>query len=212
MSCCQCQGIEKEFNDKYVTKAFKAYNKNGPSKTTKILIKLLKENGVKGETLLDIGGGIGAIQLELFKEGLTGSFMVDASAPFLNTARKESKLQGFEERVKYYQGDFVELAKEIEKTSIVTLDKVLCCYDNLQALVKLSARKAKQLYGVIYPRDTWWVKASFSFFNFFLWLSRNPFRVFIHSSDKVNKLVHAEGLKKKNYYKTFMWQVVLYTH
>ena len=211
MSCCQCAGIEKEFNDKYVNKAVKGYYKKGSAKNTKMLISMLKETGVKGETLLDIGGGVGAIQIELFKEGLKNALAVDASPAFLNAAKKESKSQGFEDLIKYYQGNFVDLAKDLENTSIVTLDKVICCYDDMEALVKLSAKNA-QLYGLIFPRDTWWVKTAFAFSNFFLWISRSPFRIFIHNSEKVNSLINEVGLKKKKHSYTGMWQVILYTH
>ncbi len=38
MDCCQCQGIEARFDQKYVAKKLKAYRKKGPKKTTWQLI------------------------------------------------------------------------------------------------------------------------------------------------------------------------------
>jgi magnesium-protoporphyrin O-methyltransferase len=37
----------------------------------------------------------------------------------------------------------------------VTLDRVICCYPDVQALVGLSAARARHLYGVVYPQDGW---------------------------------------------------------
>jgi hypothetical protein len=65
MTCSQCQGIEDLFSEEYVAGELKRYRRRGPDKTTRILIEALKKDGVEGETLLDIGGGLGAIQHEL---------------------------------------------------------------------------------------------------------------------------------------------------
>ena len=69
MTSCQCQGIEAQFNDREAAKKLAEYQKNGPAGTTRILIEALKAKEIEGSTLLDIGGGIGAIQLELLKAG-----------------------------------------------------------------------------------------------------------------------------------------------
>lgn len=60
MDCCQCQGIEMRFDQKYVARKLKEYRKTGPKKTTRQLIEALRAEGIAGMTLLDIGGGVGA--------------------------------------------------------------------------------------------------------------------------------------------------------
>jgi magnesium-protoporphyrin O-methyltransferase len=62
VDCCQCQGIEAEFNQETAAKQLRRYRENGPAKTTVMLTNALTQEGVEGMTLLDIGGGIGAIQ------------------------------------------------------------------------------------------------------------------------------------------------------
>ena len=70
MSCCQCQGIETQFDRKSVAKDLEHYRKKGPNKTTNMLIEALKAEGIEEMVLLDIGGGVGAIQHELLKPAL----------------------------------------------------------------------------------------------------------------------------------------------
>ena len=65
----QCQGMETFFDNKTAVGDLKAYRKKGPSKTTRMLIDALKAQGVEDMTLLDIGGGVGAIQHELLNSG-----------------------------------------------------------------------------------------------------------------------------------------------
>jgi hypothetical protein len=62
MRCCQCEGIEREFNAEGAESEIDEYRTEGPTETTQFLIDALTDQGVEGLTLLDIGGGVGAIQ------------------------------------------------------------------------------------------------------------------------------------------------------
>ena len=199
------------FDDKTATKELKAYRKKGPNKTTRILIDTLKAEGVEKMTLLDIGGGVGAIQHELLAAGVDSAVNVDASRAYIKVAQDEARQRGYTTQVDYYHGNFVNLAPDLIAVDIVTLDRAICCYHDMPALVGLSSQKARKLYGVVYPRDTWWTKIGMTILNFGLWLRRNPFRVFVHSSEAVETVLRNNGLKKCFYRKTFLWQVAVFT-
>src|SRR3990170_4333438 len=175
MNCCQCQGIEELFDQQYVYKELSRYRARGPDKTTRMLTEAIKEAGVAGLSLLDIGGGVGAIQHELLGAGVDHATNIDASTAYLSAARDEVERRGNAERVSYHHGNFVDLATDIEPADIVTLDRVICCYPDMEELVGLSAAKAGRLYGLVYPRDTWWVKFGLALMNFFLRLQRSSF-------------------------------------
>jgi 2-polyprenyl-3-methyl-5-hydroxy-6-metoxy-1,4-benzoquinol methylase len=129
------------------------YLHRGPARTTRLLLDVLRAEGVEATILLDIGGGVGAIQLEMLVAGVRSATDVDASGAYLEIAREEAQRRGYGDRLTYRHGDFVELAQEIEPADIVTLDRVVCCYHNMPALVGASSAKARQLYGLVYPRD-----------------------------------------------------------
>jgi magnesium-protoporphyrin O-methyltransferase len=210
MTCCQCQGLETFFDKKIAARELKKYRKKGPNKTTRLLIDALKADGVEGSTLLDIGGGVGAIQHELLEAGASHATSVDASSAYLKTAKEEAERRGHADRVRYHYGDFVELAAEIPPAEIVTLDRVICCYHDMKALVGLSLSKAGRLYGVVYPRDLWWVKAGVAVANFFQRLLRRQFRVFVHPTEEVDGMVRSSGWQRRFYHTTALWQVVVY--
>ena len=77
---------------------------------------------------------------------------MEASAAYLAAAREETARRGHTDRLKAHHGDFVALAPEIPSADIVTLDRVICCYRDMPALVAQSAARARKLYGVVYPR------------------------------------------------------------
>ncbi|MEO8563899.1 MAG: hypothetical protein ABI601_17600 [bacterium] len=55
-------------------------------------------------------------------------------------------------------GDFVEIVAEVDQADDVSLDKVVCCYHDMESLLAVSAVHARRRYGVVYPRDGWWVR------------------------------------------------------
>ena len=73
MKCCQCQGIESQFNGKQAAKELNSYRRRGPRKSTRMLIEALGAEGVNGMTPLDIGGGVGTIQHGLLGTGVSSS-------------------------------------------------------------------------------------------------------------------------------------------
>jgi 16S rRNA A1518/A1519 N6-dimethyltransferase RsmA/KsgA/DIM1 with predicted DNA glycosylase/AP lyase activity len=210
MKCCQCQGIECSFDEENARKKLDGFRKNGPAKTTRILIDALKAAGVEGRTLLDVGGGVGAIQHELAAAGASRMISVEASTAYHEAVREEAERRGYADRVSYQHGDFVDLAPDIEPVDVVTLDRVVCCYHDAEGLVGSSAALAGRLYGLVYPRDAWWVKLYTALANISYKIQRNPFRLFVHPTREVDALVRRHGLKPRFYRRVRTWQVVVY--
>ena len=210
MNCCQCCGIDKVFSAKVAAKELKAYRKNGPHKATSVLIDALKAEGAEGMTLLDIGGGVGAIQHELLKDGVTTATNVDASSAYSEAAKQEADRLGLSDRVTYHFGDFVALAPQIEPADIVTLDSAICCYHDVEALVGESSQRALKLYGYVYPKVTWWMKVFVSVENLYYRVRRNPFRMYLHPSEAIEAVLHRNGLRRRFYRTKQLWQVVVY--
>ncbi len=211
MSCPQCQGIERFFDSKQAQADLEDYRRNGPPHQTRLLLDALRSAGVEGRSLLDIGGGIGAIQHELIKAGISAVTDVDASSAYLNAAKEEAGRIGYADRVRYVHGDFVALAEQIEMADVVTLDRVLCCYPDVRALVNLSSARAGRLYGIVYPRYTWWARLAGKVINSLLRLQRTPFRFFTHAPDEVEAVLRENGLRRTFHRNSGFWQVAVYS-
>ncbi len=59
--------------------------------------------------------------------------------------------------------------------------------------------------------DTRQSEAAVKIGNFFLWLSRNPFRIYAHPTKEVEEIVLAEGLHRIFYKRVGFWQVIVYS-
>jgi len=211
MNCCQCQGIEEKFDQEYVAKKLETYRGKGPKATTRQLIEAIKAQGVEGKKLLDIGGGVGDIQHELIRSGVEHATDNEASTAYLEACQLEAERQGHADQIDHIPGNFVEVAAQIPPADIVTLDRVICCYHDMEPMVELSAQKAQALYGLVYPRDKWWVKvATLLYYNARHWLRRNPMRNYVHPTKEVHAVIERNGLKRKYLKEMGAWQVVVY--
>ena len=76
------------YNEKSAASELREYRQKGPIPSTRALIEALRAAGVEGATLLDIGGGIGAIQHELLDAGVARATSVDASGPSMRRERR----------------------------------------------------------------------------------------------------------------------------
>ncbi len=211
MDCCQCQGFEMKYDQRYVARKLKKYHRNGPKKTSQQLIEALQAKGVSGMTLLDIGGGIGEIQHALLRSGISSATDSEASTVYMETCRQEAERQGHADRIFHVPGDFVEVAKDIAPADIVTLDRVICCYRDMPALVNLSTQKARKMYGIVYPLDRWWITLAMEFYyNFRAWAQHNPMRNFVHPSEEVEAIIQSNGLSRCFYRLMGPWQVEVF--
>jgi tRNA1(Val) A37 N6-methylase TrmN6 len=210
MTCPHCVGAEEFFDSKEARRDLKRYRAKGPMKTAQMLLAALKAADVTGKRLLDIGGGVGALQHELLAAGAASAVDIDGSTAYIAAAQEEADRVGTRDRVEYHHGDFLDVAPNLERAEIVTLDRVLCCYPDVDALVRGSTELANEFYGVVYPRRSIAAKAFVRIGNAFLRLKGNAFRAFVHDPKHVDSLVRGAGFEPRYEGKTLVWHVVLY--
>ncbi len=104
----------------------------------------------------------------------------------------------------------MQMADEIRAADIVTLDRVICCYNDMKSLVRLSTERAKKLYGVVYPRDHLISEVLRLITDFVHWLKRSNYREILHSPTEVDRLIRKAGLKPFFDQQTIIWKVVVY--
>jgi predicted TPR repeat methyltransferase len=210
MTCQHCCGAEKIFDDKEARKNLKRYRRKGPRNTTKRLLKALDNINVSGNSLLDIGGGVGAIQQELLARGLASSTGVDASQSYINAAKELMKENHHEDRMSFTYGDFMDVHEGVDHHDLVTLEKVVCCYPHVKELINHSASKASKIYALVYPIDNWLSKFINKLGRIFLSLTKNPFRPYIHSEKMMHSLILENGFERTHHSTVFPWKVAVY--
>lgn len=210
MDACGCDGGFEIFDAKTAEEDVERYRAHGPDATTAMLVEMIRDRGVSGASVLDIGGGIGVVDHELLRAGAGHAVIVDASAPAVQAARDEARRRGTLDRLTFVDGDFVSRASEVDVADIVTLDRVICCYPDVDSLVRLSATRARSLYGLVLPRDRRLLRWSLPLLNAWFRIRGFRYRTFLHRNARVDDIVAKAGLRPVREQQTFVWRVVLY--
>ena len=208
-SGCAC-AVGNEFGERLARHDQKSYRKDGPARTTVWLIDGLADGGVAGRTVLDIGAGVGAVHLGLLAAGAASAVDVDGSPAYVAVAREEAARLGRSADVRHETGDFVELAASLEPADLVALDRVVCCYPDMNALVQRSVALTRHRFGLVYPRHTWWIRAGSGFLNALSRLFRQRFRIWVHPTANVEAIMREAGFVPRLRRSTIFWQVIVY--
>jgi len=213
MTCC-CSDFggaaDLQFTQKKAAQELARYRRKGPGPTT----RLLQDGLTKAETidglLLDIGCGIGSLTFGLLDAGATGAVAVDASSAYISAATEEAGRRGVTHAVRFVHGDFVTVASRLPVASVVTLDRVVCCYPACDLLLGEGLARAERSIALSYPRDAWHVRAGIAIENGMRRLAGNPFRTFVHPVGRMEQLITQAGFELVSRRETLAWAVDVY--
>lgn len=212
-ACCsafEC-AADQQFNEKKATEELKRYRTKGPGHTTRLLQEGLGHAGPLSGTLLDIGSGIGSLTFGLLDRGVTHAVAVDASSAYNNVARQEAIRLGRADAVRFVHADFVSVAAALPAATLVTLDRVVCCYPSYKALLNAALDHAEQYLALSFPRDVWYVRLGVTLENAQRRLTKSPFRTFVHPAARMEELIRSAGFERSTRRETWMWSVDVYT-
>lgn len=207
---CGCDPFAAIFDRRTAEHDRDRYRKRGPDPTTRYLIELIRPYCGTGSTVLDIGAGVGIIDRSLLAAGAGRAVLVDASPAYLHVAREEGRIAGMLDRMEFVQGDFVREAAAIDRADLVTLDRVVCCYADMEQLVELSTRRADVAYGLVLPRERRGTRLVLDVLNLWYRLRGQAYRAYVHSNARVDEIAAAAGLRPRAERLTWIWRVVVY--
>jgi SAM-dependent methyltransferase len=210
VSCCDPGLYDDRFDARSAELQLREYRRNGPGAWTRRLIDELAAGGVEGSTVLDIGAGVGAVHHALLEAGAERAIDVDASGPYIDAARGEAARRGLADRIEYRKGDAVTLAPELPPADLVALDRVVCCYPDMEGLVTAAASRTRRRLGMILPRDDAWVRALLALGNGWNALRGDPFRLHAHRTTDVTRVATAAGLVERSAHRGVFWQSLVF--
>jgi len=208
--CCSCC-YDDEFDQRHAEGKLRDYRRKGPGRTSLALADALAKGGVEGRSVLDIGAGVGAVHHLLLERGAAIATDVDASRPYLDAARSEAERRGLADRVRFEYGDFVALAPAIEPADLVALDRVVCCYGDVDALVGRAADLTRRRLGIVIPPDGRIAGLVIGLLNTWPFLTRSPFRAYAHPHERVTAAACRAGLEPAGpIMKVGVWRLLVF--
>jgi magnesium-protoporphyrin O-methyltransferase len=211
MSCCSIPNdLDKVFDDATARSEAEGYLKNGLDRRTRSFVKTIAAQGIAGATVLEVGSGIGGLHLELLKAGAARATSVDLSPAYLAAAKDVAARSGYADAVDHRLLDFARQSGEVEPADVVVMNRVICCYPDMPALVAPAAQHARQLLALVFPRGTWWVRLGGALVNGWMALTRSAFRFFVHPPGAIIATANAAGLTPVFEKRSGPWHAVVF--
>jgi len=205
--CCSPKGYRWVFSERAARAEARRYRRKGLDATSRRIVTLLKSQGVEGRTVLEVGGGIGAIQIELLKAGAASATSVELTPTYEEVAGELLEESGLAGRVERKVMDFAAAAGEVGSADIVILNRVICCYHDMPLLAGAAADHARQVLVISYPKRTWWTVIGLGLANLLLRATRREFHIFLHPPPKIIAASQERGLQPLLNQKGVLWIV-----
>ena len=203
--CCRPEAYGAVFSERGARRALRRYRKRGLDRLSSRMARMVREQGIPA-TVLEAGGGIGALGVELLEAGADRATNVELSPEYETAARDLARERGVEDRVERRIGDFVT-EEDVGPADAVVMNRVVCCYPNYEALVGSAADRARRLLVFSFPRENAVVRAGFGVMNLWLRLSGSEFRGFVHPVDAMLQVAKDHGLRPVAHERGVFWQL-----
>ena len=208
MSCCSPpRGYTKLFSQRAARRDAKRYRRDGLDDTAEEMVAFLRERDLAGASVLEIGGGVGAIQLELLKAGAARTTNLELSPEYEQVAGELAHEQGVEERVERRLGDVVQEPGLAGEADAVVMHRVVCCYPDYDALVGAASERARRYLVLSFPRPRGLIRAWFSVVNVGARLLRWEYRTWVHSPQALVAAAERRGLRLASESRGRIWQI-----
>jgi Methyltransferase domain len=206
-ACCPPPGCEI-FNERTARRDARRYRRKGLDANARRLVDVLQVRGIQDATVLEVGGGVGALEIALLRAGASRAVNVEMSPAYEPFVRELSKEAGLEDRVDLRVLDFAREAASVEPADVVVMHKVLCCYPDLEGLLVAGAERARRYLALTYPQDRWFIRLGARTINLAMRALRREFRTYIHPPTRIVELAIDRGLRPVFRHDGPLWQQV----
>jgi magnesium-protoporphyrin O-methyltransferase len=204
VGCCPGSTSGGIFGERTAARDARRYRRKGLRSTARDVVDAVGGAG----SVLEIGGGIGDLALELVRAGAAHATVVELSPAYRPEAERLAAELGLSERLSYVVAD-VAGGDAVEPADAVVLHRVVCCYPDGEGLTRAAARLARRSLALTLPRDSWWTRAGGHLVNVLLRLTGQELRFRVHPVAAIVAAAEAEGLRRGPGRRGGIWELLV---
>jgi hypothetical protein len=206
-NCCPSRDYHRFFNKRFARRLANRYRKRGLDKTARTMVEFLRELGIEGATVLEIGGGVGEVEIELLKAGAARAQNLELSPAYEQQGRTLAGQAGVQGRLDWRTHDLAADPGAVAPADLVVLHRVVCCYPDYERLLGAAAEHARRALVFSYPPRNLLSRAFYGVFNLVMRLTRSSFRGFAHPAGAMLAVLEDRGLRRTFQRRSRIWQV-----
>jgi SAM-dependent methyltransferase len=204
------------FDEWAATTAARARKRGVGAPITRHLLEALVRQGIEGRTFLDVGCGTGDLALGAVERGADRASGIDLGPGAIEQARALADERDLSDRTAFRVGDGA--VASLDRHDVVALNRVLCCYPEVTALLANSLGAVGAVYAYTAPIHTGVLGAfnrvSVAISNVWFRLRDRKFRgfrAFVHDLDDVDRIIGEAGFRKTIGAHRRVWQLAVFT-
>ena len=205
--CCPSRDYGHIFNQRFARRLANRYRKRGLDPTAQTMVQFLRQLGLEGASVLEVGGGVGEVGIELLQGGAARAHNLELSPAYEHEARTLAAQAGVQERLDWRIHDLAQDPGAVAPADLVVLHRVVCCYSDYERLLAAAADHARRALVFSYPPHNPLSRAFYRVFNLVMRLTRSGFRGFAHSPGGMLAVLEDHGLRRTYARRSRIWQV-----
>ena len=206
--CCDHDDYQSVFSGRFARRTSRRHQRRGLTPAAQRIVDFVCSRGIAGATVLEIGGGVGHLQVELLRRGAAHVTNLEISRNYEAEAARVLDDAGLTDRVTRRFLDIAQAPDEVQPADVVVLHRVVCCYPDYARLLNTAAGHARKTLAYSHPAVNLVNRVQFGSENVYRWLSRNDFRTFIHPPEGMVRAAESAGLLAAYHHHARDWDVV----
>ncbi|WP_195760586.1 methyltransferase domain-containing protein [Agromyces kandeliae] len=196
------------FDERFAGDLERRYRRRGLTRAEQRVAERVERAGVAGTSVLEVGGGIGAIQLELFGHGAAHSINLELSPAYEGRARALLAEAGRAADARRIVGiDLAIDGDDVPVADHVVLHRVVCCYPDAVRLLAASAAHARRTVVFSHPPRTWLTRAFVGVGNVMMRLRGEQYRGYVHSPGAMYDALRRAGFTIDSVDRAGWWRI-----
>lgn len=175
------------------------------------MVDWLAAQGIEGATVLEIGGGVGQVQLELLRRGAARATNLELSPAYDEEASVLAAESGLEDRIARRLGDIAVDPSLADPHDVVVLNRVVCCYPDAERLLAAAAEHARRAIVFSHPPRNVASQALLGVERLGLMLMRQEYRTFAHPPEMMRTVLRDHGFVTGRVPNRSVWQITTAT-
>jgi hypothetical protein len=205
--CCPSRDYGRIFNQRFARRLANRYRKRGLDKTAQTMVEFLRGLGLEGASVLEVGGGVGEVEIELLQAGAARAQNLELSPAYEHEAHQLAGQAGVQGRLDWRIHDLAEDPGAVAPADLVVLHRVVCCYPDYARLLGAAADHAQRALVFSYPPHNLISRAFYGVFNLVMRLAQSSFRGFAHRPAAMLAVLEDHGLRRTYQGRSSIWQI-----
>lgn len=206
MDCCG--GYDEVFTERQARWLRRRYSRRGLTGPGRTMVTWLRSRGLlEGASVLELGGGVGELQVELLRQGAGSVTNVELASSWESEAGRLLDEHGLRGRVQRVLGDLVLDPTLAGEADVVVLNRVVCCYPDYTGLLRAAGERARRAVVLSHPPRTPSVRAGLVVLNAWERLRGRDYRAWAHPPGAMLAVLEDQGLRPAMSERSGMWRV-----